>query len=51
LIGFERERYGGKAWACQKCTTKAVGDLKHEAGIAMTCQWELNELGREILEL
>ena len=49
--GFKRERYGGKAWVCQMCTTKAVGVLKHGAGVVATHQWELSELGGEILEL
>ena len=32
------------------CTTKAVGDLKHRAGMVETRQWELSQLGEEILE-
>ena len=51
LSGFKRERYGGKAWVCQMCTTKAMGDLKCGAVMVATCQWELRELGGEILEL
>jgi hypothetical protein len=38
-------------WVCQMCTTKAVGILKHRARLLVTHQWELNELGGEILEL
>ena len=30
---------------------KAMGVLKHEAGVVATCQWELSKLGGEILEL
>ena len=31
---------------------KAVGGgLKHVAGVVATCQWELSDLGGEILEL
>jgi hypothetical protein len=30
---------------------KAVGVLKHGAGVVATCQWEFSELGGEILEL
>jgi hypothetical protein len=30
---------------------KAMGVLKHGAGVVKTHQWELNELGGEILEL
>lgn len=33
------------------CTTKAVGVLNHGAGVVATGQWELSELGGEILEL
>jgi hypothetical protein len=32
------------------CTTEAVGALKHEAGMEMTCQWEPSELGGETVE-
>ena len=49
-IGFKRERYSGKTWVCQMCTTKAVVDLKHRAGIVMTLQWESSKLGGEIVE-
>ena len=48
--GFKRERYGGKAWVCQMCTTKAVGGLKYGVDIVMTHQWEPSELGGEIVE-
>ena len=47
---FKRERYIGKGWVCQMCTTKVMGDLKHGAGMVATSQWELSELGGEILE-
>ena len=47
---FKKERYGRKAWACQMCTTKAVGDLKHRVGMVVTCQWEPSKLGGEIVE-
>jgi hypothetical protein len=30
---------------------KAMGVLKHEAGVVTAHQWEVRELGREILEL
>ena len=50
MTGFQRERYGGKVWVCLMCTTKAVGALKHRAGIVMTLQWEPSKLGGEILE-
>jgi hypothetical protein len=30
--------------------TKAMGALKHEAGVVMTHQWEARKLGGEILE-
>ena len=30
---------------------QAVGLWKHEAGMVVTCQWELKELGGEISEL
>jgi hypothetical protein len=33
------------------CNTKAMGVLKHEAGMVATHQWELGELAEEILEL
>jgi hypothetical protein len=32
------------------CTTKAIGNFKHGAGMVKTCQWELSELGGEIVE-
>ena len=32
------------------CTTKAVGDLKHGAGVVVTHQWEPSELGVETVE-
>jgi hypothetical protein len=31
------------------CTTKAVEDLKHRAGVVVICQWELSELGGNVL--
>ena len=43
--GFKRERYGSKAWVCLRCTTKAVGVLKHGADVVVTRQWEPSELG------
>jgi hypothetical protein len=33
------------------CTTKAMEDLKHRAGVVVTQQWEPSELGGEIVEL
>jgi hypothetical protein len=33
------------------CTTKAIGVLKYRDGMFETLQWELNNLGGEILEL
>ena len=45
--GFKRERYSSKAWVCQMCTTKAMGDLKHGVGMVTTRQWEPSELGGE----
>ena len=48
--GFKRKRYGGKVWVGQRYTTKAMGDLKHEAGVVTTCQWESSKLGGEIVE-
>jgi hypothetical protein len=50
-IGFQRERYNGKAWVWQMCTTKAMGVLKHGTGVVAICQRELSELGGDILEL
>ena len=50
LSGFKRERYGGKAWICQMCTTKAVEDLKHRTDMVATCDWEFSELHGEIVE-
>jgi hypothetical protein len=38
----------GYAWYAPQ---KAVGVLKHGAGVVTTSQWELSELGGEILEL
>jgi hypothetical protein len=32
------------------CNTKAMGDLKHGAGIVATHQWELRELVGDILK-
>jgi ribosomal protein L37AE/L43A len=46
---FKIERYGSKVWVCLRCTTKAVEDLKHGVGMVVTCQWELSELGGDIL--
>ena len=40
-----------KVWVCLIYNTKTMGDLKHGAGVVMTSQWELSELGGEILEL
>lgn len=46
---FQRERYGGKAWACLIFTPhKAVGVLKYETGVVATCQWERSELGGDV---
>ena len=50
-LGSREKGTGSKSWVCQMCTTKAMGDLKHRAGVVMTCQWELSELGGDILEL
>jgi hypothetical protein len=47
---FKRERYSGKDWVCLRCTTKAMGDLKHRVGVATTHQWKLSEQDGEILE-
>jgi hypothetical protein len=44
--GFQRERYGGKAWVCLVCTTKAAGALKLGDDMEATCQWEPSKLGR-----
>ena len=33
-----------------RCSTKAVGDLKHGVGVVVTHQWEPSELGGEIVE-
>lgn len=30
------------------CTTKAVEDLKHGAGVVATHQWELSKLGGDV---
>ena len=57
--GFQREKYGCKAWVYKKCTPKvykkctpkAMGIWKSGAGVVVTCQWELSELGGKILEL
>jgi hypothetical protein len=49
LTGFKRDRYGGKAWVCKMCTTNAMGDLKHGAGVVATHQWELRDLGGDSL--
>jgi hypothetical protein len=46
--GFKRERFGGKAWVCQRVTTKAMGDLKHRVGMVVTRQWEPSELGGDV---
>ena len=46
-----QERYCGKAWFCQMCNTKAVGDLKHRAGMVTTCQWEPSDLAKTFQEL
>jgi hypothetical protein len=48
--GFQGERYSGKAWVRLMFTTKAMGALKHGAGMVTTQQWEPSELGGEILE-
>ena len=48
--GFQRERYGGKAWFCLMCITKAVGVLKHGASVVVTHQWEPSKPGGEIEE-
>jgi hypothetical protein len=47
----QERKVKGKAWFCQMCTTKALGDLKHGAGIVATSQWELSELSGEIFFL
>ena len=41
---------GGKAWVCQMCITKAMGDLKLRAGVVVTCKWEPSKLGGNIME-
>jgi hypothetical protein len=51
MTGFQRERYGGEEWVCQKCTPKVVGILKHGTDVVATCQSELSELDGELLEL
>ena len=51
MSGFKRERYGGKVWVCQMCTTKTMRDLKHRVDVVVTHQWELSKLDKEILEL
>ena len=38
---FKRERYCSKAWVCLRCTTKAVGDVKHGAGVVVTASGNL----------
>jgi hypothetical protein len=48
--GFKNERYSSKALVCLMCTTKAVGDLKHGAGMVTTRQWKISELGGDIWE-
>jgi hypothetical protein len=50
LSVFKREKYGGQGWVCLRCSTKAIGDLKHGIGVVITHQWELSELGGEIVE-
>ena len=50
MSGFKRERYSGKVQVCQMGTTKAMRDLKHGVVVVKTCQWELSELGGEIVE-
>jgi hypothetical protein len=45
---FKRERYSSKAWVCLRCTTKTMGDLKHDVGEVATHQWELSEQSRDI---
>jgi hypothetical protein len=47
---FQKERYSGKAWVCLKCTTRAVGDVKHGVGMALIRQWALSEQGGETEE-
>jgi hypothetical protein len=32
------------------CTTKVMGVLNHGAGVVVTYQWELTEVGRKIVE-
>ena len=46
---LKRERYSSKVWVCLRCTTKAVGDLKHRVGMLTTHRWELSELGGDVL--
>jgi hypothetical protein len=52
LLFWVQERkvcHSSKVWACLMCTSKALGDLKHGAGMVMTYQRETNDQGGEIL--
>ena len=46
LCGIPERTVQQQVWVCHVCTTKAMAVLKHGAG-----QWELSEVGGEILEL
>ena len=49
-MGFKRKGYRSKG-GFLRGVPKKVGVLKHGAGVVVTRQWELSELGGEILEL
>jgi hypothetical protein len=44
-------REKGMAAKCgfNRCATKAIGVLKHGAGMVVTHQWELSKLGGDVL--
>ena len=45
-----REKDKVAKWVCLRCSTKAMGDLKHRVGMVATRQWEPSELCGEIVE-
>jgi hypothetical protein len=45
-----REKDKVAKWVCLRCSTKAMGDLKHRVGMVASRQWEPRELGEQIVE-
>ena len=50
-LGSRENGMAAKHGFARSAPQKAVGILKHGVGVVATRQWELSELGGEILEL